>query len=225
MASKPLPTGGVPLPSSAQPPPTPAQSQNLLDNGIWYALRLWPALEVAVSNSWGGPNSADKRDWFAGAMSEYLTSSVANNDNKTQTSNAAAEPDLEDVEAFLLQVMLDEFEVNVEDESEVACAKDVWGVWKGLRDGASEGRLGVQKAGELERRFQSRGKLKVDVEVVDGPDQEVGEDEDWSDEDEEDDVQMGGTGVAGGVPPTVRERVEPEVDEDGFTKVQGKKKR
>lgn len=222
-APQPIPTGGVLLPASAQTPPTPQQCQTHLDNGIWYALRLWPALEVAVANSWGGPNSAEKRDWFAGAVSEYLTSSVVNR-SSSALSSAAAEADLEDLEALLLQVMIDEFEVNVEDESEVNAARDIWGVWRGLRDVESQARLGVEKAKELERRFNSRGKLKVDVQVVDGPDG-VGEDEDWSD-DEDDDVQMGGTGASSvQPPPTVREKAEPEVDDDGFTKVQGKKKR
>ena len=61
------PGGGVRL------PPTPEQLQAAFDNGIWYALSLWPALHVAVQNSWGGPDSSEKRDWFAGAVSDLFT--------------------------------------------------------------------------------------------------------------------------------------------------------
>jgi pre-rRNA-processing protein TSR2 len=70
-------------------PPTPAQLQSAFDHGIWYALSLWPALHVAVQNSWGGADSSEKRDWFAGAVSDLFT--------------GRQDTDAEDLEAFLLQ--------------------------------------------------------------------------------------------------------------------------
>ena len=77
--------------------------QNKFDVSIALILSLWPALTLAVTNNWGGPSSSDKRDWFAGAISDLFISNPAT--------------DLEDVETVLLQIMLDEFEVNVDDES------------------------------------------------------------------------------------------------------------
>ncbi|KFY25451.1 hypothetical protein V493_04650, partial [Pseudogymnoascus sp. VKM F-4281 (FW-2241)] len=92
----------APQPSSSGEP-TPEQKCAQLDLGISLSLALWPALTLAVQNNWGGPSSSDKRDWFAGAISEYVTSTP--------------EADEEDVEAMLVQVMLDEFEVAVDDGS------------------------------------------------------------------------------------------------------------
>ena len=37
-------------------------------------LSNWSALCLAVQNSWGGPESAEKRDWFAGAVSDLIAS-------------------------------------------------------------------------------------------------------------------------------------------------------
>jgi pre-rRNA-processing protein TSR2 len=68
-----------------------------------------------VTNHWGGPDSAEKREWFAQATIDVL------ND----------EPDADTVwiEEFLLQVMVDEFEVNVDDESGFDVAEQR--LWKG----------------------------------------------------------------------------------------------
>ncbi|KFZ12585.1 hypothetical protein V501_04138, partial [Pseudogymnoascus sp. VKM F-4519 (FW-2642)] len=100
----------APQPSSSGEP-TSEQKSAQLDLGISLSLFLWPALTLAVQNNWGGPSSSDKRDWFGGAISEYVTSST--------------EVDEEDVEAMLVQVMLDEFEVAVDDGSAGEVADDI----------------------------------------------------------------------------------------------------
>ncbi|KAK4570547.1 rRNA accumulation- protein [Recurvomyces mirabilis] len=206
----PLPTGGVAL------PPSPEKLQQSFDNGIWYALSLWPALHVAVQNNWGGPSSSDKKDWFAGAVSELLTS--------------RPDTDQEDLEAFLLQIMQDEFDCNVEDESEVATARDIWALKRCLAgeiEGTSDRMAAVK---ELERRFRNRGQMKTTVEVVDnGPQEEVGDDdEEWNgfgDGDGDVDMTAGEEAVPNLVPAVVqkKEKREPEVDDDGFTKVTRKR--
>jgi len=198
-------------------PPSPALLQQSLDNGIWYTLSLWPALHLAIQNSWGGPETSDKRDWFAGAVSELLSS--------------RPDTDAEELEVFLLQVMQDEFEVNVEDDSEVDVARTVLrlkqslsgeGRWEG---GSREERMSVLK--EVEGRWRERGRMKMDVRVVE-EDGEEDEDEEWEGLDEDGDVDMDAAGEF--VPePTPglakKEKIEPAVDEEGFTKVVGKKKR
>jgi pre-rRNA-processing protein TSR2 len=207
----PLPSGGVPL------PPTPTQLQQSFDHGIWYALTLWPALHVAIANSWGGPSSADKKDWFAGAISDLFAS--------------RPDTDQEDLEAFLVQVMQDEFECNVEDESEVVVAGEILGLRRCLRgemEGCGGDRLAVFK--ELERRYQNRGQMKADVKVIDNGPQEVDDDEDWDEEDEDEDVDMeAAEGFVPNVAPAIaqqpKQKAEPEVDEDGFTKVTKKGRR
>lgn len=196
MASEapPAPGGGVRL------PPTPEQLQSAFDHGIWYALSLWPALHVAVQNSWGGADSEEKRDWFAGAVSDLF--------------NGRQDTDAEDLEAFLLQIMQDEFDCNVEDETEVEIARTVLVLRKSLL----EADLSAFEA--LERRWKSRGMMKADVQVVDNGDGEV-------DDDDDDEMDDGDDRAPQGVqqaPREPREKPQVVVDDDGFTKVVGKKR-
>ena len=121
--------------------------------------------------------------------------------------------------------MQDEFECNVEDDSEEEVARSILGLRKRLME---ERELTVVR--ELEVRWRSRGQMKMDFQVIDnGVNEEVGEDEEWNgfDDDEDGDVDMD---VAQDVVPDLvpalrKEKVEPEVDDDGFTKVMSKKKR
>ncbi|EMC92687.1 hypothetical protein BAUCODRAFT_258417 [Baudoinia panamericana UAMH 10762] len=211
-APAPEPSNGVPL------PPTPQQLQSALDAGIWYALSLWPALHMAVQNSWGGPDSSDKKDWFAGAVSDFLSS--------------APDTDHEDLEVFLLQVMQDEFDCNVEDESEVEVARGILGLRRKLGE-EDDGRGGLEALRELEGRWRNRGRVKMEFAVVDNGvqdedgDGEEGEEGGWDGVDDEGDVDMDAPedAVPHVAPVVVKEKAEPEVDEDGFTKVVGKKRR
>ncbi|TKA32059.1 hypothetical protein B0A50_01305 [Salinomyces thailandicus] len=207
--SGPTPTGsasggGVAL------PPTPEKLQQALDHGIWYALSLWPALHVACQNHWGGEATLDKKDWFAGAVSDLFT----------------ARPDLhyEELECFLLQVMQDEFDCNVEDESEVEVGRTIIGLKKRL---VEERDLGAVR--DLEVRFRNRGQMKVDVKVVEHEEEDGDDGEEWEGFQDGEDEEMGGVAPqlvpAAAVPAVPRVKEEPEVDDDGFTKVVGKKKR
>ncbi|KAK3637321.1 rRNA accumulation-related protein [Elasticomyces elasticus] len=198
------PGGGVLL------PPTPERLQQAFDHGIWYALSLWPALHVATANSWGGPESTDKRDWFAGAVSDLFSS-------RPDTDN-------EELEIFLLQIMQDEFDCNVEDESEVEVTRTILGLRKSLKGEAGDDRMAAFR--ELERRWKNRGQMKYQVDVIDNEAEEV-DDEEWNGFDDDGDVDMTAAeeAVPNLVPAIKKEKVEPEVDDDGFTKVIGKKKR
>src|ERR1700754_5211374 len=84
------------------------QKQAKFDLGISLILFNWDALTAAVQNGWGGPDGEDKRAWFAGAISELFTANPST--------------DAEDVEDMLVQVMGDEFEVGLEDGSEIPVA-------------------------------------------------------------------------------------------------------
>ncbi|KAJ9620141.1 rRNA accumulation- protein [Taxawa tesnikishii (nom. ined.)] len=194
MASANPPSG--PRPAPAQPSTNAAaaeQAQAQFDQGIWYTLALWPALTIAVQNNWGGPNSSDKRDWFAGAVSDIFT-----NDPDT---------DALDLEAVLLQVMADEFDVNLEDESEVPVAAEILKIKKACL----EADFGPVE--EVKRRFETRkGRARGD------------EDDDDDDDDDEDEDEMD-VDDAPALAPVPKEKPEPEVDEEGFTKVVGKKRR
>jgi pre-rRNA-processing protein TSR2 len=179
--------------------------QAKFDLGIWHTLFNWAVLTVAVTNQWGGPDSSDKRDWLAGQISDLL----ANN----------AETDAEDVEVMLLQVLEDEFGVRLEDESEVAVAKDIMTIRKEVGEG------NFATVERLQSKWESRKGREVatgNVEV-----RESNQEGDWdsvdeeSDEDEDGDVEMGDAPAL--VP--AKPKPAPEVDEDGFTKVVGKKRK
>ncbi|KAK7535258.1 Pre-rRNA-processing protein TSR2-domain-containing protein [Phyllosticta citribraziliensis] len=176
--------------------------------GIWFALQAWPALTVAIQSQFGGPDGADKRDWLAGAIQDILE-----NDPDT---------DQLDIETVLLQVMEDEFEVRLEDESEVLVAATI----VKLKDEVTQGKFDTVDA--MERRWRERrgkGPNLGNIQVVqEGGVNDATDDSDlevYGDEDEdatmEDAPQL--------VPAAPKEKSEPEVDEDGFTKVVGKKKR
>ena len=74
-------------------------------------LGLWQALTVAVQSGWGGSETLEKRDWFAGAVSTLLAD--------------RPDTDQEDLEVFLLQIMEDEFDCRVEDETEIEVARNI----------------------------------------------------------------------------------------------------
>ncbi|KEQ71694.1 pre-rRNA processing protein, partial [Aureobasidium namibiae CBS 147.97] len=175
--------------------------QSKFDLGIWYALGLWPALTIAVTSSWGGEDSSAKRDWFAGAISDLFVE----------------RPDTDefDIEAVLLQVMQDEFDLNVEDESEIPVAEEIMK----LRKETAEGNFAGFEA--VKRRFEERGgKIPQNLQVV-----EHKQDGDESSEDESDDEDIDMDDAAPALVSAPREKQEPEVDEDGFTTVVSKKKR
>jgi pre-rRNA-processing protein TSR2 len=175
------------------------QCQSHFELGVALSLNLWPALSLAVSNNWGGAASQDKRDWFAGAVVELF--------------EERPDTDLEDVETVLLQVMLDEFEVNVDDESGYDIAEQI------IRLRRDVGRGNFVEVEQLKERWEKRGGQAIGFQRGEDEEGETdGSDDESEDEDEDEDVEMGDA-------PTPRERPAPEVDEDGFTKVQGKKKR
>lgn len=192
-----------------------------------------------MQNNWGGPESSDKRDWFAGAIADLfpdvskltpaqlqqkLQQQQRQQQHQSQASASAEaeEPDQEDVETVLLQVMLDEFEVNVDDDSAFEVAEQV----VRLRADCLRGRFDEVEA--LRRRWESKKGNKVVFKKAEDQDDET----DWDTDDDDDDD--GGEGENGDVemdeaPPLVqapatRVRTEPEVDEDGFTKVTRKKR-
>jgi pre-rRNA-processing protein TSR2 len=193
-----------------------------------------------VQNNWGGPDSADKRDWFAGAIVELfpdiskLTPAQlqqkqqrkAQQQPQSQSQSQGGggvgedeEPDQVDVETVLLQVMLDEFEVNVEDDSAFEVAEQV----VRIRAECLKGRFEEVEA--LRRRWEGRKGNKVVFKQAEDQEDET----DWDTDDDEDGDEEDGDIEMGEAPPLVeaptrKEKKAPEVDEDGFTKVTRKKR-
>ena len=169
---------------------------------------MWPALTFAVQNTLGGPQSSDKRDWFAGAISELL--------------EANTDVDVDYVEAFLLQVMDDEFEVRVEDGSAEEIASSIVAFRKSTLAGdfAKIDALYIrwqerQRQGVDGVRFQHVETEKDDVETESG-------DDDMEEDESDDDVEMEESTTTAKPP---KQKAVPRIDEDGFTEVIGRKKR
>lgn len=176
---------------------------SFLDLAITLVLNNWPALTLAVQSNWGGPTSADKRDWLCGAISDML--------------KERPETDAEDLEDVLIQVMNDEFEVLVDDDSAGNVALEIME----FRGQTARGEFGaIQELWETwqkkSQQNSSAASMFKQIETRD-EDQETDAEEDDS---EDGDVEMG---EAPSLVRAPREKAEPEVDEDGFTMV--KKKR
>ncbi|PSS22257.1 hypothetical protein M430DRAFT_137322 [Amorphotheca resinae ATCC 22711] len=170
--------------------------------GITLALFFWPSLSLAVTNQWGGPDSAEKREWFAQTTIDLL--------NENPDADSAW------IEEFLLQVMLDEFEVNVDDESGFEVAEQI------VRMRKDCGRGNFEEVRAMKERWDQRGGR--DVLSGQFKEQQRAEEEDETDASEDEDDQ--GDVDMDEAPQLVRvkEKVIPEVDEEGFTKVTKKKR-
>ncbi|KAI9759556.1 MAG: hypothetical protein M4579_002222 [Chaenotheca gracillima] len=184
----------------------PEQMQAKFELGVATALFNWSALTLAVQNQWGGADSEGKREWFAGAIIEMF-------EGRRQT-------EIEDVEATLLQVMLDEFDVNVDDESAFDLAKQILRIRQLTLAGAFD------EVDALHKSWVARkGKNSVKFQRV----QDDDGDTDWDTDDDGEEGSDGDEDVDMADAPTLvstkKEKPPPEVDEEGFTTVVGKKRR
>ncbi|POS83200.1 hypothetical protein EPUL_004729 [Erysiphe pulchra] len=183
----------------------PAQKcKSYLDLGITLALFLWPSLTLAVNSNWGGPESPAKREWFASTTIDLIT------------ENPDADADW--IEEFLLNVMFDEFEVNVEDDSAFDVAETIVRLRKDCAEGNWEEVLSMKDKWDA----KDREKKNTLPNYVRGEDQDA-ETSGSEEEDNEDGEDVGDT----------KKMVEPqpekltkhvEVDEEGFTLVTKKKR-
>lgn len=196
-----------------------ALRQSNFEQSVAFALHLWPALTLSVQNNWGGPDSADKRDWFAGAIVDLFPEFTDAPPDPASKKKTVEEPDQEYVETFLLQVMVDEFEVNVDDDSGLEAAEQIMRA----RTQCAEGQF--DEFNTLRERFANRNGKKVDAlfKKVEDANQDTDWETDDSGDDDEDDDEDGGADVQMKDAPIPREKPAPEVDEDGFTKVTRKR--
>lgn len=186
--------------------------QSNLDLAITLSLHAWPALTLAVQSHWGGPTSVDKRDWLCGAISDMLSD--------------RPETDAEDLEEVLIQVMNDEFDVVIDDESAGAAAAQIMNLREQVVRGeyAEVQRMWADYRAKEGRRDQTSAAMFRRVEARE-EDQETDEEAEEDECDEDVEMDEAPVLVRNQQQQQPREKVEPEVDEDGFTKVVGKKKR
>lgn len=183
--------------------PAATDAPSYLDLGITLALNSWPALTLAVQSNWGGPKSDDKRGWLCGAISEILAD--------------RPETDAEDLEDVLVQVMNDEFDVAVDDESAAAVAAQIMD----MKAQTARGEFAaIQEMWEnWQQKSQQKSAAAGMFKQVEARDEDQETDDD-SEGEAGGDVEMDDASALVRGP---SEKAEPEVDEDGFTMV--KKKR
>ncbi|ETS78203.1 hypothetical protein PFICI_10265 [Pestalotiopsis fici W106-1] len=209
---------------ASQTEPSPELKQENFEQSVALTLHLWPALTLAVQNNWSDNSGEDVRDWFAGALVELFPSfvDIANFSAKLAQNKglkrpeSLEEPYLEDVETRLLQIMADEFNVDVDDDSSFEIAEQI----VQLRTQCTKGQF--DEVDKLREKWSS-GKGKK-VVMKQAPDQD--QDTDWEDEDDDEDDDDGDVDMddAPALVAAPKEKPQPEVDEDGFTTVTRKKR-
>lgn len=133
---------------------------------------------------------------------------------------------------MLVQVMADEFECNLEDESEIIVAREILRCRRELAQGVTA-RVDRMYEEWEERQARKGGVNASGLQVVEHMHvaREGGDDDDDDSDDDDDDsfegfqdedIEMGDADEAAS---SSRPKPEPEVDEDGFTKVVGKRRR
>lgn len=152
--------------------------------------------------------SSDKRDWFAGAISELIKNTP--------------DADVEYLEEFLLQVMNDEFETNLEDGSGEEIAAKILG----LRKLALQGNFAI--VDDMYWRWEQR--QNSGVETVSFKHIGTGEEEDDTDEESDElelepsdeDVKME---QAPALVHISKEKAQPQADDEGFMEVVSKRRK
>jgi len=190
--------------------PPPESKVVLFARGVLAILETWPALKLAVAESWGGPNGADKRRWMAGEIVDAFES-PSNKDDGV--------PDEQYIEDMLLQIMSDEFDTVLEDGSAERVGKDVVKLWGDIYvkgTGEAEVKM-LEEVSNKQKGKKVAAKLEENSdEEIDGESGEEGEEGDWTDEEDE---------APRLIDPQPKRPEQPEVDEDGFTMVKRKAKR
>jgi pre-rRNA-processing protein TSR2 len=156
------------------------------------------------------------------------SSSVDNNTQNTQTQprvkaqsqKLSEEPIAEDIEETLLQVMFDEFEANIDDQSEAQVADRIMK----CRTQCAVGNFSLVE--ELRTRWLDTKGKKVVAQAAADPNQDTdweSESDDEEDENEDADIDMSDAPAL--VSAALKEKPQPQVDEDGFELVPSRRKK
>ncbi|CUS20194.1 LAQU0S01e01112g1_1 [Lachancea quebecensis] len=171
--------------------------------GVSMMVYKWDALSIAVENGWGGPESAEKRDWVTAVIVDLFKSEKI--------------VDVTLIEETLLYAMADEFDTNVEDDSALPIAAGIVEIYKqcDAQDFSTVEKLYLEWT---EKQKNKEGKRIVQVEEDPlNPDASESEEEEEDVEFEIEDSMA--------VDEMTENNTEPVVDEDGFELVQKKGRR
>lgn len=178
-----------------------AQVQGRFELGVCMCLYNWTDLTTAVDNNWGGSDSEEKREWLVGNIVELF--------------EEATVLDALDIQTRLSQVMEDEFDTVVDDDSDFATAQTLIQIWMECSQGIFT---------TVENQYNKYEKSKNNKSTVKVDDQTTGGDESEEDDNDEDipelhnvDTEMSDVGE--------KEKQGPIIDDDGFEVVQRKGRR
>lgn len=225
--------------SSSSSTLAPTTEQILFAKAIILTFNLWPALRLAVSEEWGGPESKDKKqfliehlaDTYAGKIG-YSNSTLSSLPQPIKPSDWPQSPDQDDLAELLENYFQDEFEARLDDDSADYVARRILDLWKlifikkenageGDGDELREAREAIQRLEKAEMELRG-SKSKVQK----GPEEEeLQGNDDEQDEGEDDDEEMTDGTNANANQNNRRQRQEPQVDEDGFTTVVSNRRR
>lgn len=183
------------------------KQQARFELGVCMALAKWEELTIAVDNLWGGPNSNEKRDWMAGIVVDLFDEKVV---------------DIQYIEETLLYAMLDEFDVQIDNDSALEIGALVMKFYKNVlvQDYNTIDELYSKWLAKQESRQVNKVKLNSDPNNPSSDEDE--------DEDDDDDIEV----VIGNDQAQYQQEAQddsmdvdngPVVDDDGFTLVQNKK--
>ncbi|KAI7901781.1 Pre-rRNA-processing protein TSR2-domain-containing protein [Cokeromyces recurvatus] len=164
------------------------------EEGASYIFHNWTALKLAVEQEWGGIDSAEKREWLIDVIVDYF-------------GKRGKKIDIEDIEDILIQVMNDEFNTTLEDDSPYLVAKHLVTLFNQCIQGNySE----VERLREKNKSQNSYVAASSCVKQGDDDSEDDDDDDNTDDQPEDEDEPMEETSK------------EPLVDEDGWEIVRRK---
>lgn len=180
------------------------KQQGRFELGVSMLVYSWDALDIAVANQWGGPDSADKRDWITAIVVDlFKTNKIV---------------DVVMVEETLLYAMVDEFDTNVEDDTSLVVASNIIKLYEECY-AMNYSRVEDLYTKYLEKEKNRQGQPNQRIVHVHGDDDSSCEEEE--DEDEDEDMMD----LVVEEEEVVVPLQEPIIDDDGFELVQKKGKK
>lgn len=193
----------------------------LFARGLVALLDLWPALTIAVREGWGGPDSAEKKTWLASEIIDHFEANAKYSEATPRAVDpaSAADPplDQDQLADMLEQIMVDEFEAQIEDGSIDPVAADIARLWKDIV--APGERTAEETVSALERKSAEVNKKGVQAQSGGGGGDVDEDGNQWESDSEDDDEEDEAPQLVERAP---KERQEPVVDDDGFELVQKK---
>ena len=175
-----------------------------LTRAVHHVFGEWTAICMAVENDWGGQSTRDKALSLLERTLQALNTPVVHRD---------------EVEAFLEDTLVEDFNIEAEDES----PRQVAEVLCKLHAEALAG--STTTAALLAERAAAKGKSWVDAPLPPGRHRAGDSSDEESDDGEEDGMDMEGGGGGGGGEGSARQYQAPVIDDDGFQTVQTRSSR